>query len=472
MNIKLPEVLQPGLYLRTTKSFKQLDGGGIVLQGSMLNETADRPSVRTLAQEVGWLAVALKERRNGIAEIAYEIRRNNEDVIDELPFVFDWKRESQRIDTALQVHGVAYMRKQFSGGRLVGLRWLEPMAVRPDVNTAYTRPGGAGYHWYVYDHDRGHDTIPDEELLIWHGFSLSELGATSMVDSTRLAAEILRGIDEATETIFDNNALPPLLVKVSPHTQEAEMLRFENVISRFFNRKDRTRKRPVRAMTNDVEIQPLLGLNNHEMKTIELGRDKINQLLAAHDIPPSRVFDDASNLAVALNSTARFISVLGARLKAIADVINTDETIAAIGVEIVPLVDAHPSQKRDEERASRAILNYVGAGMTGEAALYYVTGDLISVFPQELQGNIFVDATMIGNADVSVETDEAEDELDELNREETKSAAWLMDAKAFKNWYRKRMGTDVTQFNSNDLSHSDKLLIADEILRHSIKNYP
>lgn len=46
---------------------------------------------------------------------------------------------------------------------------------------------------------------------------------------------------------------------------------------------------------------------------------------------------------------------------------------------------------------------------------------------------------------------------------EAKSAAWQLDAQAFRRWYKKRDGADVGGFKSNHLSRADKLAIADEI---------
>jgi hypothetical protein len=54
---------------------------------------------------------------------------------------------------------------------------------------------------------------------------------------------------------------------------------------------------------------------------------------------------------------------------------------------------------------------------------------------------------------------------------DAKSAAFDMEARQFRTWYKKRLGTDPADFNANHLKHSDKLTIVDNMFREGIA-YP
>jgi hypothetical protein len=60
--------------------------------------------------------------------------------------------------------------------------------------------------------------------------------------------------------------------------------------------------------------------------------------------------------------------------------------------------------------------------------------------------------------------------------EPAKSALWHTDAKAFRNWYKKRPDADLAAFKSNELTYLDKLEIIAEINAdagiHDWRNYP
>lgn len=395
---KLPK--EPGTYLinmRNGKAVSLTDRGFISSWGDFLDDVSSTsPSAATLAAQVGWVFVALNKRSQGLLEIDQTWRRNEEDV-SALPFIFrdngpvSWSFVAQKLDRAMQLHDEAYLLKQRSGDRLIGLRFLDPSSVTPDTDSANVTDGVTIYKYMTND---GEIDIPREDLIIFPNVGTREmLPGTPAGYATRLAAEILRGLGETADTTFDNNAMPFIIAMVPAGTDETEQDRVESRLYRLFNRGKRTKERPVAGLRKGTEIETI-GVNPSDMAMEELTNLKVDEILAAHDVPKSVALSNAANYATDLNAGRRFILALGARLSYFAEILNGDDDIAQFGIELVVQVGEHPTQKRDEAAVSLAFTRYGEGGMYPEAAAYLL-GIKEEDFPEEFAGRVFLPVQVV-----------------------------------------------------------------------------
>ncbi len=448
--------LAPGTYLHSNGVTKalSLDRQWASVLG------VQSPTAQVLATAVGWVYIALRKRRQLIAEIETAWQRGEEEAAA-LPFILPMSLMA-RVDYAIQVYGVAYLYKVRKRARMTELRWLDPTTVRADHNTVDER----GPRYYVRDARVDERdavlSIPRDDLIVVQLAGLHEWEPlTAATTATRTAAEIMRGVRDTADTVFDNNALPPLIVHVPIGTMPEEVGRIQRAFSGFFNRRRGTRERNVTATTPDVTITPL-SVNPADMALTALADNVIDEILAAHDVPKSVAVSNAANYATAQLDAATFVRTLGGRLTEIAAVLNADADVRKTGVELHVYADRHPTQQRDEQMASTSFQRYVSGGMSAAAALWLVSGKLPAEFPAEV-GEVFPPAPIAPVVAMPIEPEQEE-------TAEVKSAGWVNDARAFRRWYAKRQGVDVMTFESAYLSRADRVIIADELLRLAV--YP
>lgn len=449
------QLKHPGLYLvsgNKTLSLTNTVGWEYVL--------GPDPSPGRLAGIVGWVWTALKERREMLMEIPYHWELNGRET-DQIPLKFDHMTMFQQIDNAMQSYGKAYPLKQKAGRRLVGIRWTDPAAVVPDMLTANHVDGVKDY---IYNTDYGTVYLPAEDILPFQVPGMREIiHGTPAGMATRLAADILRGIGEAADTIFDNNAIPPIVVKVPQHTQDAEVERVESRFARWFNRGKRSRERPVAGVREGVEFETVpIDLQNLAMT--ELEHSKIVEILAVNSVPTSRVGLSSGGSILDTKKdqdSIRFVNTMAQRFEYIASVINNDEDVQRIGLQLIINTDQHPTRQAAELEKAEAIQR-----LTGNPVLTVNEGRERLGLDPVAGGDVLV----TGFEMQPPESDTTEIE-EEFKRAMT-ADAWKLEAQQFKRWYRKRIGTDVAQFKADYLEHPDKLVMAEEILRDSITNYP
>lgn len=451
--------LEPGAYLAYKGQVKSIDSLAQLLGYG----NSSYPTAETLATAVGWVYVALRKRRQHIRQIETQWRRGKTEM-DDPPYAIDLGR----LDYAVQVDGRAFLYKLRSRGRLVGLRWLDPTTIRGDINTR----DATGYQFYVRDELGQREgeivprSIPREDLVIFQERGLDEVEPlTAATLATRLAAEIMRGVRETAETVFDNNALPPLVVEIPRGTQPAEAERIRDGFFRFFNRRQRTRERPVTAVTPDVKVTPI-RVNPSDMAFDSLSENVRDEILAVHDVPLSIAVSNAANYATAQLDAAGFIQVLGGRLQWIADTLNADEEIARQRLSLEIHVSRHPTQQRDEQMASESFQRYTAGGLTPQAAFWLVTGMMPSEFPPEI-GDVFRESAPVIDLPVLDPPPSGMRSLPSGDDDARET-----DLGRFKRWYERRPGADVTRFESPHLTHADKVVTADGILRRMVEVYP
>ena len=454
--------LKPGLYLQRGERIKSLDTTERGLANLLMGRTAN--DLETLMAGVGWVFVALNERRKalgGLYPLGEWIQNNTP--IDGFPFAFHWQTTFDRIDAALQTTGEAFLLKQRQGRRLIGIRWLDPDAVQTDERDLEVVPGGVQYSRYWYTTGAGQrQAIPAEDIIHFtlYGRDDSGPGPTAGI-ATQLAANILYGLGETFSTLFDNNALPVVLVYVPMGASDPDVKAVENRIQRLFNRRRGTRENRVAGMREGVTVTPL-PVNFNDLQAQSLEDSQVRQILRAHDIPFELVYESA-NYAVANDRRRELTESIGQRLDAMARVFCEDPEIAALRLFYDTNLEQHWSMKQGEAEMAAAVLNLVQAGFTPWAAAYRM-GINEDEFPTELVARGLYRETA-RPAEMAMPTPSQQTDAAAQAAEEEELAQ-------FKRWYRRRIGADVDTFKAQHISHAQKLVVADTVLRQAWQDYP
>lgn len=250
------------------------------------------------------------------------------------------------------------------------------------------------------------------------------------------------GISQTTDTFYDNNALPVMLIKVPMATADTEIKRIENAFRRLFNRRRGTRNVRTKGVRSDVEVVPL-SFEPEKLAQSDLEESQMQQILAANDVPKTIALSNAANYATSVVDVRMFIQALGGRFEYIASVINQDPDIAAMNIVLVVRVSDHFSMKEDEVQRASAFGSYVQNGFSVEAAAWLVGIELDKI----PTGTIFVESSD-GSSHLNDKHQSGHE--DELKRNS--------DEQALRRWIKKRHGKsiDLDLFESKYLGDADK----------------
>jgi hypothetical protein len=465
--------LKPGLYLQVGENIKNIGTVDDVIYQALTGKSPDE--VARLASMVGWVFIALNKRRTQMKELFRYGRWLIGEEERDLPFVFNWERDAPRVDEALQTTGQAYLLKQRSGRRLIGLRWLSPDAVEPDERSVEIIAGGLKYTRYFYTDDTGRrETLPGEDVVHFMLYGRDDIApATTAGMATKLAAKVMYGVGETFATFYENNALPVMLVEVPATTTNADRERLENRFWRLFNPRRGSKENRTVGVNEGVKVTPL-SIDPADLDATALEEAKIQEIVTAHDVP-YEIVATAANYAVSQDRRRDFVGAIGQRVEEIAQTITDDPEIKGLRINYEANVEQHWSMKRDEADAAIALQRYTASGFTPWAAAWLM-GISEDDFPEDIrERGLWVEmqpqaqeAPQISAPDIDTGAGGG-DVADEMDIDDEFKMA---EAGQFRRWYKKRMGTDPDQFDAKHLTRGDKLLIVDDILRTAWETYP
>lgn len=391
--------LKPGLYVQTTYTDEHGDpriaikGLEVALEAWRSNEYSHAPEgAESLASSVAWVFVALERRKQRLSEIPFVWRETGEDVA-RMPFSFATRDLVPRIDEALQLYKVAYLLKQRNmRGEMIGVRWLDPMTIKPKLESAVPGQGVTVYKRTGPKAGGGtfNDDIPASDLMVFEIPGMRELGpGTPAGRATSFAAQILYGIQQTADSVYDNNALPAMLINVPADTLESDKKTIEQRFRDFFNpRKKGSKDYRVTAVsrpTGDrgVEVMPLT-IAPKDLAMPELSNDNRDQVLAGHGVPLSEALSNASSRETSnANDTSRFTIVMGTRFEWLAEKINDDPDVRGLDLELVVMYNRHWSMRYRELAAAQTFSTLL-TGMTPRAA-GHMAGIVEDDFPEEIR---------------------------------------------------------------------------------------
>ena len=319
--------LKPGTYIQRGDSIKSLS----LLNPDGWNLGSRNPSAELLAASVGWVYIALNERRSEmdqIAEVTKWVKGVTEFDMKQLGFsVFD---ELPRADQALQLHSRVYYHKTDTRGGFM-LEWLDPASMMPDessYNAELRR-----YDNYKRTVKQGNKTaivdVSADKLIIIPLKGMRELApGTSAAQATSLAAQVMKSMDATLDDFFDHNALPMVLISVPPGTSEPEKLRLQNWFGRQFDKLQGSSNKS-RAISADVSVTTL-SLAPDQLELTSIRNDQADTILLAHGVPVS--VRQTVNKAEAGTKSIDFTRRMVGRAQMIARKINEDQTLSVAGL--------------------------------------------------------------------------------------------------------------------------------------------
>lgn len=385
--------LSPGLYVSNGKNTKSITDGDV--WRSMFSSSNGRDaSETTIAATVAWVYAALSFRQEVLGQIEYKWQLGDEDIEEtDLPFAFDTMGYIKRADKAIQMCGNAYLYKQTNaerrrngevvrGGRVVGLRWLDPRQVTPDESSLKNYIDG--YTIYRYNADKEpNKPLPSDKIIRTFIQGLNELDPDgAAAKAYNLAAQIIWGMDSVGNAFYDTNALPLMMISVPDSASQDEINNAQTSFKRIFQRLRDGRGNKVAAMRQGTTVTPL-SFAPKDLAQDTLREAEILSILAAMEVPAALMYRDV-NRAEAEEKYRQFVGVMGSRFNMMAQALNSDPLFKANNLTLNVMVNEHPSMQRDEEKAAITALRFVEVGMTPAAALYKVGIDL-SDFPKEIE---------------------------------------------------------------------------------------
>lgn len=405
--------MKPGIHFmqgdRVLKSITLTgdEGWTQLFGGDGRTQTAD-----ALVASVGYVFIAVGKRRQNIISIDVGWEKNGERGTP--PFTFPIKQLLYRIDPAMQLLGVAYLHKQRRGNRFLGVKWQDPRSIHPDKNSLTAD----GYERYTKNTTRGPQPIPADDIIrfIDPMFSEHDPGPTAGA-ATSLAAQVLLGMSETADTVFDTNGLPVIAVVVPEETTDPDKEDIRNRFERVFRRGRSRKGNKTIGIRESVEIKTI-SLAPKDLAMTPLSNEKREEIALAHDVPPAILWSDV-NTNQAGDKWQQFINALGVRALMIAETVNDDDDIKASGWRMVVDVNAHWAMKADEANAALTVTRYATV-MKPRAALHLMGIDM-EKFPEDwTEDDVFLPA-IAGAANVptgeSAETDTAKAaELSRLRR--------------------------------------------------------
>ena len=446
--------LKPGLYLQVGQKVTAVKNASF-LEALMRGHSQHDLTLESLAEKVGWVFIALQQRRTQLIEIPLQWRLNDDD-IDDPPYTMNEMDLICRLDMALQIYGYGYWYKERTRGGGITIKWLDPTSVEPDL-VRLDRDGRIARFWRT-TREGLRKTLLAEDVIYFQAPGLREIEpGTSAMYATKIAGDLLYGSDLALSSLYGNNALPIHLISVPMATSREDKQELESRWRRFLNPKRRgsveNRVVAVNADANGSGVTVTqLSFSPDQLGTETIETSNRLEVLAAHDVPEALIVGDAANMATAEYYDVRFINSMAARIKQIANVLDHDADFGGQGYELVPAHQRLPTMQKWYITMAASALPLVQSG-------------IMSV--DEIREWMNLDPA------VNITEPQPEPETAVTEPDETaKSFVWDDEAKQFRRWYKKRPGADVGEFNANHLTHADKVIIADELLRESIESYP
>lgn len=399
------------LYLASEVSqgdYKAYAIGEQLLSHDLSHETwggnGEQGDLEELAAAVTWLWACYRTRADKVISVprAITLADDPETEIEEgdLPFVIDLDDLLWRTEYSLLVHGFSYWMKLSSKKKgmrfdsienvdgkfrmklaestitdLAKVRWLDPLSITPRVNE------GDGLYEFKRELKNDKKTYPvnqetgyfDDIVYFWlPGMreAAPGFGTSTVVEAP---SAVLRNIDIYADNFFKQGGMPITLLTVPKNTKDDQRRALEKRFTRFATAV-KNAFRPV-AVKGDVQVQRL-GLNPGEVGMPALEDSKRDSILAAAGVPLSVLIGRASNYATAKQDSKNLIqNVIQPRCRILEAVVNR-QLLEPQGYKLRFRVDTVPEMKQDEREAARAVKDLSAAGVTPEAALYFLGYDL------------------------------------------------------------------------------------------------
>jgi len=378
-----------------------------------------------------------------------------------------------QISMALDEYGAAYWGVSVRNNQPVRVRWFTPPSIQPDYDRRGSRgllgfKRSVGNAYYEYDDAA---IWARSESAGWLGWlwelGIPEMGPGQSLESrASLPAALLRESDKVLTMLYEQGLILPTIVRAETNPPEAEKDRVLDRIRRVLSGSANAHRAEVFNAGLTFER---IGTTPSEMDMTALDAGNQMDVSAVADTPKGILTGEANNRSVLDRLTANWIMyTIAPRAERIAYALN-HHVFKPAGFEMRFQPEQLSILQEEEHERSQSLLNLVNAGLPPMVALevlgYDLTDEQRAMIADSMQPVIEVQAPEPPPPPSSngIEPDEATRRA-EIDRAE--------EIGVFKRWYQKRLGADVRKFNSDILSHADKLVVADAVMRQMVEAYP
>lgn len=375
-----------------------------------------------------------------------------------------------RSSISLDRHGAAYfvVIPNRAGG-VHSVKWVDPSSIVVDFDNAkgilkgFRRVVGKETGAYFeYNEDTGMTESWDGKRLgfVW-SLGLNEVGpGYRLEDMVQLPAGLLNSSDAVMKALFDRGAIAQHVVMAPAEPPDKEKERVLSKIRRaLFGGTNASNS--VEVLSNQLSFEKV-GTDPKDLALTEVDDSNMSDVSAVGDLPRMLLDPDVgANRSLLDRVTSNFIlNTIVPHCEHIVTGYNK-HVMELEGYTIRLNPESMTINQEDEKLRANAFALYVSQGVPHETA-----AAILGI--QVPEGMPLVDDSLVMPEDEPGETLESVDPSNEIDEEgEAKRA----ESSQFRRWYKKRLGADVGGFSAKYLTHGDKLLIADGVLRLGWSEY-
>lgn len=259
-------------------------------------------------RKVAWLHRGVMLRAQAIAGLPFAILKGGREVerssgyANRLGFFPDPARTLALVESSLTLHGYAYLFVRRNRVRPLGLRYLEPSSIEPQIDE---RAGLTGFKRRIKG---GTDDYALEDLVYFWGVDpFVEIGHPrgSSAKAALAAANVLMNVDAFAASFFKRGAIRATVFSAPEGIPEAERLRFRDWLRRFFGGGVET-AHAIEVLNADRTEATVIGEGIHELADNALTREKREDIATALGVPHSLLFSNAATYATARQDELNF----------------------------------------------------------------------------------------------------------------------------------------------------------------------
>lgn len=414
----------------------------------------DSDDERSLYAVVAYLYNCVEKRANAIAGLPWYIMRNkselwsynNDTVPAELAYLAHLPELLWQSEAALSLGSEAFWHKERNRVRVTGIRWQAPWTIEPQWDesaglTSYKRTLGMRTITYapeevVYLHLPGqHETKP----------------RTSPAHAAMAAAGVIHGKDVFAKTFFDRGAIKATLLQVTGNPLPEERKRLKNWWRRAFESVGNAFSTEV--ISADAVTPVVVGEGLDALNANGLAMEMREDISTALGVPHSMVVSNASNFATAKMDRFNFYDLtIVPESQIIARQLN-NQLFGPLGLRFEFRPQEMDLYQEDENERADALVKYVNAGIPLNIAIQMLGLELPEgVTPESL----LPPEPVIEVMPVEQPKQTQPQATDPIPPEKA------VEIQVFRRWLSNRRHPDPSAFNSDLLTHDEKIAIMED----------
>lgn len=418
---------------------------------------------------VGWYFHCVDLRANGILKVPWAITRDDDDEDvwtsqdrhppQQLEFLRKLETFLWLTEAALCVAPEAFWFRERNRVRTLELHWHSPLSVEPQWDED---EGLVGFKRRL---SRGRSRVfaPEDYVYIPRPNALHETQpGTPPGQAAISAAGVLHNVDAFAAAFFERGAIKATVLTIEGNPQQTEIEKLERWWKRFFQ----GIKKAWQTAAVRMGIEPVVvGEGMESLHENELTQEKKEDIAAAFGIPASIAWSgNASGLGGGgvseVDERHFYDKTVIPDFKLIARHIN-EQMLEPMGLYLEPRQNEMTIFQADENERSKALLNYVNAGMKLSTAaetlgidlpagMEYAELDEVDEEPEQEQMPEMVPAQVVESGRPQLPPPESEEKRAERGQ--------------LRRWYTNRNDPDLADFNAIYLSETEKRAIVADLV--------